>query len=206
MHTNDDERTADMSNPAAKRDAVMHVWLESDRRFGFRFARAMPPPRFSHLTRYRVLKLMRELRIRGCTSNARKRTTVPDPKAKPRPDLVRRDFTSPIPTYKLVGDITYLRTGEEWLCLATVIDLCTRMVVGWSLSDRMTADIAVAALGSAKSRGYVAGNAIFHSASEAPNTPAGPWPSGCGPTMCAFPAAAPATATTTPWPSRSSPR
>ncbi len=129
MHTNDDERTADMSNPAAKRDAVMHVWLESDRRFGFRFARAMLPPRFSHLTRYRVLKLMRELRIRGCTSNARKRTTVPDPKAKPRPDLVRRDFTSPIPTYKLVGDITYLRTGEEWLCLATVIDPCTRMVV-----------------------------------------------------------------------------
>ena len=37
------------------------------------------------------------------------------------------------------------------------------MVVGWSLSDRMTADIAAAALESAKSRGYVAGNAVFHS-------------------------------------------
>lgn len=49
------------------------------------------------------------------------------------------------------------------MCLATVIDLYTRMVVGWSLSDRMTADITVAALESAKSRGYVAGNAIFHS-------------------------------------------
>ena len=148
---------------AAERDAVMRVWLESDRRFGFRFVHAMLPPRFSRLTRYRVLKLMRELGIRGCTPNARKRTTISDPKAKPRPDLVRRDFTSPVPTYKLVGDITYLRTGEGWLYLATVIDLCTRMVVGWSLSDRMTADIAVAALESAKSRGYVAGNAIFHS-------------------------------------------
>lgn len=81
----------------------------------------------------------------------------------PRPDLVRRDFTSPVPTYKLVGDITYLRTSEGWLYLATAIDLCTRMVVDWSLSDRMTADIAVAALKSAKSRGYVAGNAMFHS-------------------------------------------
>ena len=148
---------------SAERDAVMRVWLESDRRFGFRFVHAMLPPRFSRLTRYRVLKLMRELGIRGCTPNARKRTTISDPKAKPRPDLVRRDFTSPVPTYKLVGDITYLRTGEGWLYLATVIDLCTRMVVGWSLSDRMTADIAVAALESAKSRGYVAGNAIFHS-------------------------------------------
>ena len=148
---------------SADRDAVMRVRLESDRRFGFRFVHAMLPQEFSHLTRYRVLKLMRELGIRGCTPNASKRTTIPDPKARPRPDLVRRDFTSLVPTYKLVDDITYLRTGEEWLCLATVIDLYTRMVVGWSLSDRMTADIAVAALESAKSRGYVAGNAIFHS-------------------------------------------
>ena len=148
---------------SAERDAVMRVWLESDRRFGFRLVHAMLPPGFRHLTRYRVLKLMRELGIRGCTPNARKRTTIPDPNAKPRPDLVRRDFTSPVPTCKLVGDITYLRTGQGWLFLATVIDLCTRMVVGWSLSDRMTADIAVAALESAKSRGYVAGNAIFHS-------------------------------------------
>lgn len=62
---------------------------------------------------------------------------------KPRPDLARRDFTSPVPTYKLVGDITYLRTGEGWLYLSPVIDLNTRMVVGWSLSERMTADIAI---------------------------------------------------------------
>ena len=105
-------------------------------------------------------------------------------------------------TYKLVGDITYLRTGQGWLYLATVIDLCTRMVVGWSLSERMTADIAVAALESAKSRGYVAGNAIFHSDS----TPAGSSRSGRATTTCACRAAAPAAATTTPWPSRSSRR
>ena len=148
---------------AVEREAVRRVWLESGRRFGFRFVHAMLPPDFAHLTRYRVLKLMRELGMRGRAPNAKKRTTIPDPKAKPKPDLVRCDFTSPVPTHKLVGDITYLRTGEGWLCLATVIDLCTRMVVGWSLPDRMTADIAVAALESAKSRGYVAGNAIFHS-------------------------------------------
>ena len=106
---------------------------------------------------------MRELGIRGCTPNARKRTTVPDPKAKPKPDLVRRDFTSPVLTYKLVGDITYLRTGEGWLFLSTVIDLNTRMVVGWALSERMTADIVASALEAARSRGYVAEGAIFHS-------------------------------------------
>ena len=143
---------------SAEREAVRRVWLESDRRFGARFVKCFLPAGFSGLTLYRV----RELGIRGCTPNAKKRTTIPDPNAKPRPDLVRRDFTSPVPTYKLVGDITYLRTGEGWLYLSTVIDLNTRMVVGWSLSERMTADIAVSALASAKSRGYVAGNAIFH--------------------------------------------
>ena len=147
---------------SAEREAVRRVWLESDRRFGFRFVKCFLPGEFSGLTLYRVRKLMRELGIRGCTPNARKRTTIPDPKARPRPDLVRRDFTSPGPTCKLVGDITYLRTGEGWLYLSTVIDLNTRMVVGWSLSERMTADIVVSALASAKSRGYVAGNAIFH--------------------------------------------
>ena len=149
-------------NWSAEREAVRRVWLEADRRFGFRFVKCFLPGEFSGLTLYRVRKLMRELGIRGCTPNARKRTTIPDPKARPRPDLVRRDFTSPVPTYKLVGDITYLRTGEGWLYLSTVIDLNTRMVVGWSLSERMTADIVVSALASAKSRGYVAGNAIFH--------------------------------------------
>ena len=147
---------------SAEREAVRRVWLESDRRFGARFVKCFLPAEFSGLTLYRVRKLMRELGIRGCTPNAKKRTTIPDPNAKPGPDLVRRDFTSPVPTYKLVGDIAYLRTGEGRLCLSTVIDLNTRMVVGWSLSERMTADIAVSALASARSRGYVAGNAIFH--------------------------------------------
>ena len=115
---------------SAEREAVRRVWLESDRRFGFRFVKCLLPAEFSGLTLYRVRKLMRELGIRGCTPNAEKRTTIPDPNAKPRPDLVRRDFTSSVPTYKLVGDITCLRTGEGWLYLSTVIDLNTRMAVG----------------------------------------------------------------------------
>lgn len=145
------------------RDAVMRVWLESDRRFGHRFVHCFLPEELGRVSRYRVLKCMRELGIKGCTPYKSKRTTIPDKNAKPKPDLIKRDFTSPVPTYKLVGDITYLRTGQGWLYLSTVIDLNTRMVVGWSLSERMTADIVVNALESARRRGYVAENAIFHS-------------------------------------------
>ena len=147
---------------SAGREAVGRVWPESDRRFGARFVKCFLPAEFSGSTLYRVRKLMREPGIRGCTPNQRERTTIPDPEARPRPDPVRRDFTSPVPTYRLVGDIAYLRTGEGRLYLATAIDLNTRMAVGWSLSGRMAADIAAAAPESAKSRGYVAGNAIFH--------------------------------------------
>ena len=50
------------------------------------------------------------------------------------PNLIGRDFTAPAPGQRLVGDITYLKTGEGWLYLATVIDLATRMVVGWQLA------------------------------------------------------------------------
>ncbi len=140
--------------------------MESDRRFGARSVRAVLASRGLELTLYRVRRLMRGLGIRGVAPNSRKRTTVPDPGAPARPDLVRRNFEPPVPATVLCGDITYLRTGQGWLYLATVIDLRTRMVVGWSLSERMTADIAVAALEMARSRGYVAEGAIFHSDSK----------------------------------------
>lgn len=141
------------------KDEVKHCWLESDKRFGARFIQIMLP----HLTLYRVRKIMRELNIFGVVPKQKKRTTIPDKNAPLRPDLVKRDFTSPVPTYKLVGDITYLRTGAGWLFLATVIDLNTRMVVGWALSERMMADIVIDALEMARRHGYVAENAIFHS-------------------------------------------
>lgn len=189
---------------SAERDAVMRVWLESDRHFRFRFVHAILPPESSRLARYRALKSMRKLGIRGCTPNARKHTTIPGPMARPRPDLMRRDFSNPVPAYKLVSDSPTCAPTGGWLYLVTVVDLCTRMVVGWSLSDRMTTDIAVAALESAKSRGYVVENAIFHSDRDAQYKQDFGRVGARQRTMCAFPAAAPATATTTPWPSRSS--
>lgn len=143
--------------------AIEEAWLASERIFGARQILHSLPAHFSGTTLYRIRKCMHELGICGIVPHKAKKTTIPDEDAPKRPDLVRRDFTSPVPTYKLVGDITYLRTGEGWLYLATVIDLCTRMVVGWALSERMTADIVVSALEMARGRGYVADGAIFHS-------------------------------------------
>lgn len=68
-----------------------------------------------------------------------------------------------MPTTHPVGDITYLKTGEGWLYLATVIDLNTRMVVGRATAADMKTPLIIEALTMAHGAGYVAGNAIFHS-------------------------------------------
>jgi transposase InsO family protein len=110
-----------------------------------------------------VADLMRELGLRAVQPRCYKRTTVPGEEPVESPDLIGRDFTAPAPGQRLVGDITYLRTGEGWLYLATVIDLCTRMVVGWQLADHMRTSLVVDALQMAVDAGHVNAKAVFHS-------------------------------------------
>lgn len=57
-------------------------------------------------------------------------------------NVLKQDFTASAPNLKWVGDITYLHTEEGWLYLAVVIELYLRMVIGWAMSERMTAALA----------------------------------------------------------------
>jgi transposase InsO family protein len=143
-------------------EAVKRAWDDSKQRHGARRIQANLARDGQDVSLWLTRQLMREQGIAGIQPRASKRTTVPDPDAPDRPDLVQRRFRPPVATTTLVGDITYLRTGEGWLYLATVIDLTTRMVVGWAMADHMRASLAVAALQMAHQGGYVAGNAIFH--------------------------------------------
>jgi transposase InsO family protein len=110
-----------------------------------------------------VADLMRELDLRACQPRAYKRTTQPGADPVTSPDLIGRDFTATAPGQRLVGDITYLRTGEGWLYLATVIDLATRMVVGWQLAGHMRTSLVTDALAMAITHGHLQPGAIFHS-------------------------------------------
>jgi putative transposase len=110
-----------------------------------------------------VADLMREAGLRACQPRAYKRTTVPGEEPVTSPDLISRDFTAGTPGQKMVGDITYLKTGEGWLYLATVIDLATRMVTGWQLADHMRASLVTDALHMAITHGHVQPAAVFHS-------------------------------------------
>ena len=110
-----------------------------------------------------VASLMRRLGLAAVQPRAYKRTTLPGHHLTPAPDLIDRDFTATAPGERLVGDITYLRTGEGWLYLATVIDLATRMVVGWQIAAHMRTSLVTDALAMAIDGGHVTADAIFHS-------------------------------------------
>jgi putative transposase len=110
-----------------------------------------------------VADLMREAGLRACQPRAYKRTTLPGEQPAFSPDLIGRDFTADAPGTRLVGDITYLKTGEGWLYLATVIDLATRMVTGWQLASHMRTSLVTDALAMAVTHGHLDPGAVFHS-------------------------------------------
>lgn len=95
----------------------------------------------------RVARLMRRRGIVGVHLRKKVRTTVPAPDAVPVPDLLQRDFSAPGPNQKYVGDITYLPVGDgQFLYLATVLDLNSKRLVGWSIADHMRTELVADAL------------------------------------------------------------
>jgi putative transposase len=97
--------------------------------------------------RDRVKRLMREHGIQGAKRRGKPwRTTVPDPDAARRPDLVERDFTASGPDQLYVADFTYLRCWEGLVFFAFVIDVYSRRIVGWQFTGHMRASLVCDAL------------------------------------------------------------
>jgi putative transposase len=110
-----------------------------------------------------VRRVLREQDLAGAQPAAYRVTTRQDPDAQAAPDLICRDFTSQEPGTKLCGDITYIRTWTGWAYLAVVIDLATKMIVGWQISNRASAQLCIDALEMAHRNGRLQTDAIFHS-------------------------------------------
>jgi putative transposase len=148
---------------------------------------------------------MRRAGLAGRAPKRWKKTTVPDPAAA-RADAIRRDFTTDAAkiNQRWCGDITHLATWEGWLYLATVIDIASRRVVGFALADHLRTELVADALANAVATRDPAAGVIFHSdRGSTPRPPTQPWPATA---RSPCPPGARASAGTTPWPSRSSPR
>lgn len=109
-----------------------------------------------------VRRLMRELGLEPCQPKP-KRVSLTQTASGAVPDLVGRNFTADAPGEKLVGDITYVKTGEGWLYLATVIDCCTKEVIGYAMDEHYQTPLISRAIRNAARNRKLAKDAIFHS-------------------------------------------
>lgn len=111
----------------------------------------------------RVAHLMREAGIRAKSKRKYRVTTDSKHNLPVAPNLLNRQFTIDRPNSVWLSDITYIWTTEGWLYLASVIDLYSRMVVGWSMSCRMTQQLTLEALNQALGRRCPKPGLLHHS-------------------------------------------
>ena len=102
--------------------------------------------------RKRVERLMRNAGLAGQLKRRRGKTTIAVQGVRTAPDLVERDFNPTEPNRLWAADITYIRTWEGWLYLASVMDCYSRRIVGWALADHLRAELVVDALEMAVAR------------------------------------------------------
>lgn len=114
-------------------------------------------------SRKRVAQLMRQHGIRAKGRRRRKVTTDSRPDRPSAPNRLAQDFTAEAPNQKWCADITYIATREGWLYLAIIIDLYSRLIVGWALSDNLSCHLVLAALGMATRRRRPQPGLIHHS-------------------------------------------
>jgi transposase InsO family protein len=111
-----------------------------------------------------VAKLMRQGGIRSVVKRRFRMNTTESAHIHPvAPNVLDRQFDTERPDTKWAADITYIPTGEGWLFLAAVIDLCSRKIVGWAMSDNLKTQLCIDALMMALTRRNPQADLIHHS-------------------------------------------
>jgi transposase InsO family protein len=143
--------------------SIRAVHAKSKRRYGSPRVYQELAAQGRRLSRKRVARLMRQHGLRAVGKRRFRVTTQSEHNQLIAPNLVAREFHAPRPDCVWVGDITYVLTMEGWLYLAVLIDLYSRRVVGWAISDRITDDLTIAALQMAITRRNPRPGLIVHS-------------------------------------------
>lgn len=115
------------------------------------------------VSRKRVARLMRQEGLQGLRKRRFVRTTNASHGLTVAANILERRFNPRFLNRAWVGDMTYLRSQEGWLYLATVIDLCSRRVIGWCIDETLDASLATRALESAARQRRPRPGLIFHS-------------------------------------------
>jgi transposase InsO family protein len=153
-----DRRPSQRAHKRAELDAKVQEAFDAER------GRAGAPRLSRRLQKGRrqVAESLRRQGLRAKAARKFKATTNSDHSLPVAENLLQQDFTAQKRDQVWVADITYIGTGEGWLYLAVVMDLYSRKVVGWSMSERMTATLVCDALRMALFRRHLPRGVIMH--------------------------------------------
>ena len=152
----------------ARRDAALmveikRVWDENRQVYGAGKVWRQLNREGIPVARCTVERLMPQMGIRGVVRGNKVRTTIPDEAAAKPADLVERDFSAAHPNQLWVADLTYIATWADTVYAAFVIDVFSRMIVGWRVSRSLRSDLALDALEQALWARPETGRLIHHS-------------------------------------------
>lgn len=158
------------ANPICERDfddahlvnAIIDIHAD-DPEFGYRFISDELERSGHEVGEGRVQRLCREHKIWSTTTKKGRRSSGKTPGPAVHDDLVNRDFSAPAPNVTWLTDITEHPTAEGKLYCCAIKDCFSNRIVGYSIDERMTADLATAALRSAVARRQPRGTVIVHS-------------------------------------------
>lgn len=144
-------------------DQIRAIHAGSRGTYGVRRVRIELREQGYRCARKRVVRLMRQAGLSGAQRRRYRGTTRQAREAIAAPDLVKRDFTASRANQLWVADMTYVRTGEGWLYLATVLDAWSRRIVGWAMGETLRTELVVEALNMAVWNRRPATGVVHHS-------------------------------------------
>lgn len=155
-------------SPRRRRDAslqaeIRRIWDENFMVYGARKVWHQLAREGHRVARCTVERLMRQMNLQGAIRGKIKRTTVPSDRDLRPLDLVKRVFHATRPNQLWVADFTYVATWSNFVYVAFVIDVFSRMIVGWRAARSMSADLTLDALEQALWARKIKGNLIHHS-------------------------------------------
>jgi putative transposase len=148
---------------AALQVKITTIFEDSDETYGYRRVTAELARKGVRAGHELVRGLMRQMGLVACQPRAWRFSLTQGGPAGAIADLVGRDFTAAVPGAKMVGDITYIPTWEGWLYLATVIDCCTKKVIGYAMDDHYRTPLISAAIDRAAANVALPAGTVFHS-------------------------------------------
>src|SRR6266704_7059290 len=142
---------------------IQQIFLEHRQVYGSPRIHALLKARGVHCSRKRVVRLMQQLGISAQPKRSRKPTTTSDPRARFAPNHLNRQFSAEQPNTKWVTDTKAVETAEGWLFLAVILDLFSRLVVGWAMAATEDSELTELGLRMAVARRHPGSDLLHHS-------------------------------------------